>query len=163
LRGLIAARGRRNIADADESGYEPEVCRRYGWSPRGQQVHGDHAGHRRPRASPIAARRGQDFLAPMRCSGPADTNLVTCWFDQMLGQTWRPNSTIIFDHAACHQKKDLETMAPKLGRHVLFLPPDSPDCSPVEHDFANIKKIRQYAPPNIALADIIKSYGNYLV
>jgi transposase len=34
------------IAYADESGFDPEVCRRYGWSPRGQQVHGAHSGHR---------------------------------------------------------------------------------------------------------------------
>jgi len=36
----------------------------------------------------------------------------------------------------------------------------SPDLNPIEHDFTNLKKRRQFAPPNTLLADIIKSYGN---
>jgi putative transposase len=93
---------------------------------------------------------------------PADTDLVNRWFDQMLGKTLRPNSTIVFDNAALHKKKDLEAIAHQPGHHILFLPPYSPDFSPVEHDFANIKKIRQYAQPISSLDAIIKSYGNYL-
>jgi putative transposase len=138
------------------------VCRRYGWSPRGQKVHGAHSGHRRPRTRLIAARRGKDFLAPLLFSGTADTDLVNRWFDQMLGKTLRPNSTIVFDNAALHKKKDLEAIAHQPGHHILFLPPYSPDFSPVEHDFANIKKIRQYAQPISSLDAIIKLYENYL-
>ena len=41
LRGIIAERGSANIVDVDEAGFEPAVCHRYGWSQRGQQVHGD--------------------------------------------------------------------------------------------------------------------------
>lgn len=162
LRGIIAKRGCRDIAYADESGFDPDVCRRYGWSPRGQKVYGDHSGHRRPRTSLIAARRGKDFLTPLLFSGTSDAALVNRWFDQMLCKTLRPNSTIVFDNAAFHKKKDLESIAHRHGHHILFLPPYSPDFSPVEHDFANIKKIRQYACPNTSLDSIIKSYGNYL-
>ena len=68
------------------------------------------------------------------------------------------HSTLIFDNAAFHKKKGLETIAQENGHHVLFLPPYSPDLNPIEHDFANLKKRRQFAPPNTSLADIIKSY-----
>jgi putative transposase len=163
LRQIIAKRGSENLVYLDESGFEPEVCRRYGWSRRGQQVYGDHAGHRRPRQSLIAARRGQDFLAPMLFSGTATTNLVNHWTRFRLCQELRPNSTIIFDNAAFHNKKDLEAVAHEHGHHILFLPPYSPDFSRIEPDFANLKKRRQYAPPNTPLADIIKCYGNYLI
>ena len=71
--------------------------------------------------------------------------------------------TIIWDKAPFHKKKDLEAIARQHGHHVLFLPPYSPDFNPIENDFANIKNRRQYAQPNTTLADIIKSYGNYLV
>ena len=56
-----------------------DVCRRYGWSRRGHKVDGDHSGHRRPRTSLIAARRGKDVLAPMLFSGTADAALVNDW------------------------------------------------------------------------------------
>jgi putative transposase len=161
LRGVIAQRGADNIVYIDESGFEPDGCRCYGWSPRGHKVHGDHSGHRRPRQSLIAARRGKDFLAPMIFSGTADTALVNRWTRHMLCQELRPGSTLIWDNAAFHNKKDLQAIARDCGHHVLFLPPYSPDLSRIEPDFANIKKRRQYAPPGTPLADIVKCYGNY--
>ena len=161
LRRIIAERGSENIVYVDESGFEPDVCRRYGWSLRGQKVYGDHSGNRRPRESLIAARRGKDFMATMLFSGTANTDLVNDWTRHMLCKELRPNSTIIFDNAAFHKKKDLTAITHKYGHHILFLPPYSPDFSRIEPDFANIKKQRQYAPLNTPLADIIKRYGNY--
>ena len=163
LRRIIVERGSGNLVYVDESGFEPEGCRRYGYAPRGQKVYGDHSGHKRPRESLIAARRGKDFFAPMLFSGTADTDLVNNWTRNMLCKELRPNSTIIYDNAAFHKKKHLEAIAHQFGHHILFLPPYSPDLSRIEPDFANIKKRRQYAPTATPLADIIKSYGNYLV
>jgi hypothetical protein len=129
LLSIMAERGWQDIVYIDESGFEPEVCRRYGWRPRGQKVFGDHAGHRRPRTSLITARRSKDFLAPMLFSGTADTALVNDWTRCMLCQALRPNSTLIYDHAACHKKKDLEAVAHEHGHHLLFLPPYRPDLN----------------------------------
>ncbi len=97
----------------------------------------------------------------MLFSGTTDAALVNAWLRHMLCKELRPHSTLIFDHAAFHKKKDLEAIAQENGHHVLFLPPYSPDLNPIEHDFANLKKRRQFAPANTSLADLIKSYGNY--
>lgn len=161
LRGIMAERGSENLVYVDETGFEPDVCRLSGWSPRGQKIYGDHSGHRRPRTSLIAARRGKDLLAPMLFPGTANTSLVNDWTRHMLCKELRPNSTIIWDNAAFHKKKDLEAIAYEHGHHILFLPPYSPDFNAIENDFANIKKRRQYAAPNTPLTDIIKSYVNY--
>ncbi|MBV8056688.1 MAG: transposase, partial [Deltaproteobacteria bacterium] len=101
-----------------------------------------------------------DFLAPMLFSGTADSKLVNDWTHHMLCQELRPNSTLIFDNAPFHKKQDLEAIAHQHGHHHLFLPPYSPDFNRIEPDFANLKKIRQSAPPNTPLFDIVKSYGN---
>lgn len=162
LRRIVAERGSANIVYVDESGFVPDVCRRYGWNDKGQKVYGDHSGHRRPRTSLIAARRGNDFLAPMLFQGTADAGLVNHWARDMLCKDLHPGSTIVWDNAPFHKKKDLEAIAAEKGHHVLFLPPYSPDFNPIENDFANIKKRRQFAPPNTTLDDIVKNYGNYL-
>ena len=57
-----------------------------------------------------------------------------------------PDSTIIWDNASLHKKHVLQASAAEQGHHVLFLPPYSPDLNPIEHDFANLKKLRQLAP-----------------
>lgn len=156
-------RGGQDIVYIDESGFEPEAFRSYGYAPRGQKVHGEQSSNRRPRTSLIAARRGKDFLAPMLFEGTADAELVNLWTEEMLMKTLRPNSTLIYDNAAFHKKDQLEAIAKKYGHHILFLPPYSPDFNPIENDFAIIKKHRQYAPPNTPLQSIIQTYGNYLV
>ena len=161
LRQMIMARGSANLVYVDESGLEPSVGRLHGWSLRGQKVHGEQAGNRRPRQSLIAARRGKDFLAPLLFFGTTNTAWVHRWMEQMLFKELRPNSTLIFDNAAFHNKNDLEAIAHQHGHHILFLPPYSPDLNPIEHDFANLKRQRQFAPPETALAEIIKCYGNY--
>lgn len=161
LRQMIMERGSANLVYVDESGFEPSVGRLHGWSLRGQKVHGEQAGNRRPRQSLIAARRGKDFLAPLLFFGTTNTEWVNRWMEQMLFKELRPNSTLIFDNAAFHNKNDLEAIAHQHGHHILFLPPYSPDLNPIEHDFANLKRQRQFAPPETALAEIIKCYGNY--
>lgn len=160
LRRIMIERGSADLVDIGESGFEPESYRRHGWSPRGHPAHGNRSGRKRPRESLFAARRSPDFLAPMPFSGTADATLVNAWTRHLLCQELRPNSTLIFDNAAFHKKKDLAAIAQKNGHHLLFLPPYSPDLSPIEHDFANLKKRRPFALPNTLLADIIKSCGN---
>ena len=160
-RRIIAKRGAQDIVYIDECGFEPEACRRYGWSLRGQKGFGDRSGHRRPRTSLIAARRGRDVLAPMLFSGTANAALVNAWTRHVLCKELRPHSTRIGDNAPFHKKKDLEIIARDSGHHTLFLLPYSPDLNRIEPDFANLKKIRQYAPSDTPLSDIVRSYGNY--
>ena len=161
LRQRLAERGSADGVYIDESGFEPVPHRHHGWSPRGHKVYGNRSGHRRPREHWMAAQRGPDFLAPTRFSGTTDAALVNAWLRHLLCKEPRPHSTLISDHAAFHKKKDLEAIAQENGHHILCLPPHSPDLNPIEHDFANLKKRRQFAPSNTSLADLIKSYGNY--
>jgi hypothetical protein len=105
LRRIIAKRGAQDIVYIDECGFEPEACRRYGWSLRGQKGFGDRSGHRRPRTSLIAARRGKDVLAPMLFSGTANAALVNAWTRHVLCKELRPHSTLIGDNAPLHNRK----------------------------------------------------------
>jgi putative transposase len=102
-----------------------------------------------------------DGLAAILFSGTADADLVNDWTRHVRGKELRPDSTLIWDKAAFRKKKDLDVIARESGHHTLFLPPYSPDLSRIEPDFVNLRKIRQYAPPDTALSDIVRSYGNY--
>jgi transposase len=145
----------------DESGFEASSYQPWGWAAKGTRVHGERSGNTRPRISVIAARRGEKWLAPMTFEGTANTALVNQWFKDMLCKELRPKSTIIWDNARFHNKKDLTEIADKYGHYILFLPPYSPDFNPIENDFATLKKYRQNAPPHASINDIIKTYRNY--
>lgn len=154
-------RGSQDIVYVDESGFAANSYRPYGWSERGQKVYGERSGNSRPRTSLIAARRGEDFLAPMLFAGTAHTELVNHWFETQLVPQLRPESTIIWDNASFHNKGNLADIAGKYNQHILFLPKYSPDFSKIEPDFAILKKQRQYLPPDTPIDDIVKLYNCY--
>lgn len=161
MRQIIQERGSGNLVYVDESGFEPDAFRPYGWGRKGEKVYGEHSGNRRPRTSVIAAHRGKILRAPMLFEGTAKTELVNDWTEKMLLKELRPDSTIIWDHAAFHSKTALEAIAEKQEHPIPFLPPYSPDFNPIQQDWAVIKKQRQAAPPHTPLDLIIASYGNY--
>ena len=54
---------------------------------------------------------------------------------------------MILDNVRFHHAKKVQEFLEKNPRlQFLFLPPYSPDLNPIENDFANLKKRRQFAP-----------------
>jgi putative transposase len=48
------------------------------------------------------------------------------------------------DNVPFHKSVKTKELIEQKGATLLFLPPYSPDFNPIEHDFANIKKRREY-------------------
>ena len=61
------------------------------------------------------------------------------------------------DNARIHKTEQTQALIQACGASVLYLPPYSPDYNPVEHKFANIKKLRSYNPDK-PIDDIINMY-----
>ncbi len=65
---------------------------------------------------------------------------------------------VIMDNASFHKGSETEALIRSSGASLLFLPPYSPELNPIEKDFANIKRIRQYNAET-SIDDIIKVYN----
>ncbi len=65
---------------------------------------------------------------------------------------------VIMDNASFHKGSETEAVIRSSGASLLFLPPYSPELNPIEKDFANIKRIRQYNAET-SIDDIIKVYN----
>lgn len=61
------------------------------------------------------------------------------------------------DNVSFHKGKKTKQLIKNTRANLLFLPPYSPDFNPIEHDFAAIKKNRQYHE-NETIDNIIKMY-----
>lgn len=162
LRELAPVYGFDNLVYVDESGFEASSCRQRGWSKVGQEVFGDRSGNKRPRTSLIAAKRGRSLIAPVFFQGSTDADWFNQWLEHHLFPVLSEPSVIIMDNARFHKTEPTLVLFDNSPHVVLFLPPYSPDFNPIEQDFANIKKRRQFAPTNFSLDDVLNAYVSYL-
>ena len=65
---------------------------------------------------------------------------------------------MILDNATFHKGYQTVELITGCGASLLFLPPYSPELNPIEKDFANIKRSRQYNA-EASIDEIIKMYN----
>ena len=135
----------------------PAVTRRYAYAPRGQRVPGLISGHRRPRTSLIAARDGSTFAAPVLFEGTCNTPFFNTWLEQQLCPLLHAQQVVVMDNAPFHKSAKTKALIHATGATLLFLPPYSPDFNPIEHDFATLKRLREYNE-HASLDSIVKTY-----
>ena len=66
--------------------------------------------------------------------------LFEAWLGQFLWKELKEPSVIIMDNARFHRRAVLREMAQRAGLIILPLPPYSPELSPIEKVWANIKR-----------------------
>lgn len=157
LRERFSRRGM-SFVYLDESGFEPEVTRRYARAVRGQKVHGKRSGHKRPRTSLIAARMESGFEAPILFTGNCNTKFFNAWLKRELQPLLNKKHVVVMDNVPFHKGLKTREIITETGAKILFLPPYSPDLNPIEQDFATIKKIREYNEHE-TLDNIVKNYN----
>ena len=120
-------------------------------------MYGLTSGHSRPRTSLLAARIGPDFAEPFLFEGTCDATVFNSWLKARLCPRLTREHLVIMDNAAFHKSTETAQLIERTGATLLFLPPYSPDLNPIEHDFAALKKHREYHE-TASLDRIVKAY-----
>ena len=105
----------------------------------------------------IPARIEERFTAPLLFNGSCDALTFETWLSEMLCPLLDDRHIVILDNASFHKGSRTVALIEGAGASLLFFPPYSPELNPIEKDFANLKRIRQYNA-EATLDDIIKVY-----
>jgi transposase len=126
----------------DESGFDEYYSREYGYAPRGEKVIGVISGRHFGRTSIVAAKSGDQIIAPIAFDGSMDGALFEGWLEQLLVPALvnPAKSVLIIDNASWHRKDTIYDIADEYAFKVLFLPPYSPDLNSIEKFWANVKR-----------------------
>jgi hypothetical protein len=151
-------RRKKDFVYVDESGFEPAVVRRYGRASRGQKVYGLRPGNSRPRTCFLAAKIDGTLQATQLWEGTCNTHIFNQWLEESLCPVLNENHVVVMDNAAFHKSNKTQELIEQAGATLLFLPPYSPDFNPIEHDFAAIKKRREFHEHK-TIDRIIKDYN----
>jgi transposase len=109
----------------------------------------------------IAALRWDRIDAPMVLDGPINGAWFLAWVEQVLVPTLSPGDVVVLDNLGSHKGKAVRQALRRVGAHLLFLPPYSPDMNPIEQVFAKLKTLLRKADER-TITDTWKRIGSLL-
>lgn len=141
FRVRIADQDAADFVVIDEVGLNLDLTPRFSRAPRGQR-----AIETVPRNTPVNTTLiGSCSLGGMGpcllLSGGVDTVAFEAYLDQVLGPSLRPGQIVLLDNLSAHTSACVAELVAKRGGTVWYLPPYSPDLSPIELAFAKFKAL----------------------
>ena len=127
----------------DECGFRAESYRQHGYDPKGESVLDLIPGTRTRTTTLVAACIGSTWTAPCLFEGSCDAARFNTWLETYLCPRLSASDVVVPDNAKIRKTPRTRKLIEASGAEVLFLPPYSPDYNPIEHDFANIKRLRE--------------------
>ena len=89
----------------------------------------------------VAGPRLSGMDAPMVIDGPINGDSFLAHVRQVLVPTLRPRDVVVMDTLGSHKGAALREAIEPAGANLRFLPPYSPDFTPIENAFAKLRAI----------------------
>ena len=77
--------------------------------------------------------------ATMLIEGSVDTLVFNAYCQEVLRPTLKAGDVIVLDNLGAHRASRIEEIAAKCGARIIWLPPYSPDFSPIELMWSKVK------------------------
>lgn len=122
----------------DEAGVNLTYTRRYGRAVGGGRVRQGVPWHGGPNVTVVGALSVNGLEAVMTLDGPLNQDSFAAYLDQVLGPTLRPGDVVVLDNLGVHKVAGMRERIEACGARVLFLPPYSPDFSPIENGWSKV-------------------------
>lgn len=130
----------RRLVFVDETGVNTAMTRRYARAPSGERAHDSVARNYGAQTSVIAALSlGRGLVAAMTIEGAVDTLCFDAYIERVLRPHLRRGDVVVLDNLGAHKASRIEGVVQERGAQVLWLPPYSPDFSPIEQAWSKIK------------------------
>jgi transposase len=128
----------------DETGLRLDYCRRYGRARGGRRV-GQRVPLLRGQAlTLIGVLSVRGLTAVQLLEGALNQRSFAFYIGRVLGPKLRQGDVLVLDNLAVHKLGGLRETLAGQGVQVLFLPPYSPDFTPIEQAWSKLKtKLRQ--------------------
>ena len=131
-----------DIIYLDESGFDMNMRKEFGWKERGKRLYDNKSGNREgKRITVISALKDRKLLTPMWFEGNTDTGIFNTWIEKCLVPELKPNQIIVMDNATFHKSEAIRKLIESVECKLLYLPPYSPDFNPIEQKWGHVKNM----------------------
>ena len=125
----------------DESGTNIALTRLYGWAPHDQRASGSVPRNHGKNTTVVAALAPDGLQVPWMIEGAMDTATFEWYIREQLAPTLRPGQVVVLDNLSVHKAASIRQAIEARHCQLLFLPPYSPDFTPIEQAFSKLKAI----------------------
>jgi transposase len=125
----------------DECGTNITLTRLYARAPRGERAFGKAPRNWDKNVTLIGAMSAEGMGQSMSVEGATDGAAFEAYVKHFLVPTLKDGQVVVMDNLQAHKSRRVGKLIESVGASVLFLPPYSPDFSPIEEAFSKIKAI----------------------
>lgn len=123
----------------DESGVTTSLTRRFGRAAPGERVAEGVPKNYGPSTSVLSMMGVGGVATAMVIEGAVDTLVFDAFCDQCLRPCLQAGDVVVLDNLGAHRASRIEKTANDCEARVIWLPPYSPDFSPIEPMWAQLK------------------------
>jgi transposase len=131
----------RKLVFLDESGSNIALTRLYARAPKGKRAKGSIPRNRGKNVTMISCLTFDGLGESLILDGAANGELFELYIEQFLAPSLKSGQIVIMDNLSIHKRQKARELIEARGCQVLFLPPYSPDFSPIEEAFSKVKAI----------------------
>ncbi len=151
----------RNLVFVDEAGIHLGMTQMNGRAAKGERVHDVRPRNVGQTISLIGAIGLEGLIATMTILGSVNTEVFVVYLlEVLIPQLW-VGAIVVMDNLPVHHAQRVRQAIESAGAQLVFLPPDSPDLSPIEWCWSKLKqllrsaKARSLEALNQALTEIV--------
>ena len=113
----------------------------YARAPKGKRAFGKAPRNWGKNLTLIASLSTEGVGAAMNVEGATDGAAFEIYVEHFLAPTLKDGQVVVLDNLQVHKSTRVRKLIEEAGAEVLFLPPYSPDFSPIEEAFSKVKGI----------------------
>jgi transposase len=125
----------------DESGVNLSMARACARAIRGQRALGHVPKNWGDSVTLCAGLALRGLVAPLYLHGSMTGEIFEAYVEQFLVPELRPDDIVVMDNLSVHKRASIRALIEQAGAQLLFLPPYSPDLSPIEPAWSKAKAL----------------------
>jgi transposase len=125
----------------DESGSNQAMARDYARAPQGQRAPGVKPLNRGHHVTMVGALGWMGVVAAMMLEGFMDGAAFLVFVQEVLAAHLRPGQVVVLDNLKAHKVAGVQQAIAAVGARILYLPPYSPEFSPIEECWSKVKTL----------------------
>jgi transposase len=129
----------RRLVFVDESGFHTSMDRLRSRAPKGKRAFGKVPRNRGTNTTLLASMGAEGMGACMAVIGGTTKAVFEAYVERVLAPSLSPGRVVVMDNLGAHRPGRVRELIEARGCELVYLPPYSPDLSPIEEAFSKIK------------------------